>query len=93
MTHIHPGSIDGRGAAGRTGEGALHRQGPESPPGRRVLILSADVGEGHAAAARTLARQIEESPHPAQVTVTSGQEVGASLAVSWRLALLFERME
>jgi UDP-N-acetylglucosamine:LPS N-acetylglucosamine transferase len=39
---------------------------------RRVLILSADVGEGHAAAARALARQIEESPHPAEVTVIDG---------------------
>src|SRR5437868_3799005 len=39
---------------------------------RRVLILSADVGEGHAAAARALARQIEEAPQPAQVTVIDG---------------------
>jgi processive 1,2-diacylglycerol beta-glucosyltransferase len=39
---------------------------------RRVLILSADVGEGHAAAARALARQIEESPRHAQVTVIDG---------------------
>src|SRR5437870_12006465 len=39
---------------------------------RRVLILSADVGEGHAAAARALARQIEESPQPAEVTVIDG---------------------
>lgn len=40
--------------------------------GRRVLILSADVGEGHAAAARALARQIEEARQPAQVTVIDG---------------------
>jgi UDP-N-acetylglucosamine:LPS N-acetylglucosamine transferase len=40
--------------------------------GRRVLILSADVGEGHAAAARALARQIEESQRPAEVTVIDG---------------------
>jgi UDP-N-acetylglucosamine:LPS N-acetylglucosamine transferase len=39
---------------------------------RRVLILSADVGEGHAAAARALARQIEVAPQPAQVTVIDG---------------------
>ena len=39
-----------------------------TPPGerpererRRVLILSADVGEGHAAAARALAQQIDAS--------------------------------
>jgi processive 1,2-diacylglycerol beta-glucosyltransferase len=39
---------------------------------RRVLILSADVGEGHAAAARALARQIEDSDQPAEVTVIDG---------------------
>jgi processive 1,2-diacylglycerol beta-glucosyltransferase len=39
---------------------------------RRVLILSADVGEGHAAAARALAQQIENSPEPAEVTVIDG---------------------
>jgi UDP-N-acetylglucosamine:LPS N-acetylglucosamine transferase len=38
----------------------------------RVLILSADVGEGHAAAARALAEQIKSSPHPAEVTVIDG---------------------
>jgi UDP-N-acetylglucosamine:LPS N-acetylglucosamine transferase len=37
-----------------------------------VLILSADVGEGHAAAARALARQIESSTEPAEVTVIDG---------------------
>jgi UDP-N-acetylglucosamine:LPS N-acetylglucosamine transferase len=37
-----------------------------------VLILSADVGEGHAAAARSLARQIESSPEQAEVTVIDG---------------------
>jgi hypothetical protein len=36
------------------------RRVPDGP--RRVLILSADVGEGHAAAARALAQQIEVSP-------------------------------
>jgi processive 1,2-diacylglycerol beta-glucosyltransferase len=39
---------------------------------RRVLILSADVGEGHAAAARALARQIEDSEQEADVTVIDG---------------------
>jgi processive 1,2-diacylglycerol beta-glucosyltransferase len=43
------------------------RSGP-----KRVLILSADVGEGHAAAARALARQIENSPEPTEVTVIDG---------------------
>ena len=38
----------------------------------RVLILSADVGEGHAAAARALARQIEESGQLAEVSVIDG---------------------
>ena len=37
-----------------------------------MLILSADVGEGHAAAARALAEQISRSPHPAEVTVIDG---------------------
>ncbi len=46
--------------------------GPGRPRGRRVLILSADVGEGHAAAARALARQIEDSGQPAEVTVIDG---------------------
>ncbi len=44
----------------------------ERPSPQRVLILSADVGEGHAAAARALAQQIEASPHDAQVTVIDG---------------------
>jgi UDP-N-acetylglucosamine:LPS N-acetylglucosamine transferase len=39
---------------------------------RKVLILSADVGEGHAAAARALAEQIASSPEPAQATVIDG---------------------
>jgi UDP-N-acetylglucosamine:LPS N-acetylglucosamine transferase len=39
---------------------------------RRVLILSADVGEGHAAAARALAEQVTEAPEPAEVTVIDG---------------------
>ena len=47
-----------------------HPAGHES----RVLILSADVGEGHAAAARALAEQIEASQQQAQVTVIDGLE-------------------
>ena len=39
---------------------------------QRVLVLSADVGEGHAAAARALASQIEDSGQPAEVTVIDG---------------------
>jgi processive 1,2-diacylglycerol beta-glucosyltransferase len=39
---------------------------------RRVLILSADVGEGHAAAARALAAQLEEAPQQTEVTVIDG---------------------
>jgi processive 1,2-diacylglycerol beta-glucosyltransferase len=42
------------------------------PGPKRVLILSADVGEGHAAAARALAIQIASSPEPAEVTVIDG---------------------
>jgi processive 1,2-diacylglycerol beta-glucosyltransferase len=42
------------------------------PGPRRVLILSADVGEGHAAAARALAGQIERSPEQAEVTIIDG---------------------
>jgi processive 1,2-diacylglycerol beta-glucosyltransferase len=45
---------------------------PDHGGPRRVLILSADVGEGHAAAARALAQQIENSPEPAEVTVIDG---------------------
>ncbi len=45
---------------------------PRRPGPKRVLILSADVGEGHAAAARALAHQIETSPEPAVVTVIDG---------------------
>jgi processive 1,2-diacylglycerol beta-glucosyltransferase len=43
-----------------------------APGPRRVLILSADVGEGHAAAARALAEQIEDSPEQAEVTIIDG---------------------
>src|SRR5271166_348875 len=42
------------------------------PGPQRVLVLSADVGEGHAAAARALAEQVEASPQPTDVTVIDG---------------------
>jgi processive 1,2-diacylglycerol beta-glucosyltransferase len=46
---------------------------PSRAPGpRRVLILSADVGEGHAAAARALAAQLGEAEQPTEVTVIDG---------------------
>jgi processive 1,2-diacylglycerol beta-glucosyltransferase len=45
---------------------------PDHGGPRRVLILSADVGEGHAAAARALAQQIEGGSEPAEVTVIDG---------------------
>jgi processive 1,2-diacylglycerol beta-glucosyltransferase len=37
-----------------------------------VLILSADVGEGHAAAARALAAQLRDAEQPTEVTVIDG---------------------
>ncbi|HVR04981.1 MAG TPA: glycosyltransferase, partial [Solirubrobacteraceae bacterium] len=40
--------------------------------GRRVLILSADVGEGHAAAARALAEQLAVTAPDAEVAVIDG---------------------
>ncbi|HWH12235.1 MAG TPA: glycosyltransferase [Solirubrobacteraceae bacterium] len=39
---------------------------------RRVLILSANVGEGHAAAARALCEQLENGPDDVEVTVLDG---------------------
>lgn len=45
---------------------------PQPERRRRVLILSADVGEGHAAAARALAHQIESSGQAAEVSVIDG---------------------
>src|SRR5271166_6263116 len=48
------------------------RPDPDPAGRRRVLVLSADVGEGHAAAARALAQQIEASPQEADVTVIDG---------------------
>ena len=39
---------------------------------RRVLILSADVGEGHAAAARALKQQLEAGSDPVEVKIIDG---------------------
>lgn len=53
----------------------LHRRKSTScraPGPRRVLILSADVGEGHAAAARALAAQLKNAPEQNEVTVIDG---------------------
>ena len=47
---------------------------PTSGGPRRILILSADVGEGHAAAARALAEQLEAHPVETEVTVIDGLE-------------------
>ena len=50
-----------------------YRKPTDRVPGpRRVLILSADVGEGHAAAARALADQINDSSEQAEVTIIDG---------------------
>jgi processive 1,2-diacylglycerol beta-glucosyltransferase len=49
-----------------------HRNPRRTPGPERVLVLSADVGEGHAAAARALAQQIEASPKDVEVTVIDG---------------------
>ncbi len=59
----------------RTPTPPRERRPPSEDPdnrGRRVLILSADVGEGHAAAARALAQQIEASEQDAEVVVIDG---------------------
>jgi UDP-N-acetylglucosamine:LPS N-acetylglucosamine transferase len=47
-------------------------QTPRAEGPRRVLILSANVGEGHAAAARALCEQLETGPDPVEVTVIDG---------------------
>jgi processive 1,2-diacylglycerol beta-glucosyltransferase len=46
---------------------------------RRVLILSADVGEGHAAAARALREQLERSGEAVEVTLIDGLAAMGSL--------------
>jgi processive 1,2-diacylglycerol beta-glucosyltransferase len=48
------------------------RSAPNAASPRRVLILSADVGEGHAAAARALRDQLERSGEPVEVTLIDG---------------------
>src|SRR5690349_12127414 len=69
-----PSTRNRRRAQGRTPAGASRAQAGEPSSARptRVLILSADVGEGHAAAARALAEQVEASPRAAEVTVIDG---------------------
>jgi processive 1,2-diacylglycerol beta-glucosyltransferase len=49
-----------------------NRSAPNAAQPRRVLILSADVGEGHAAAARALRDQLERSDEPVEVTLIDG---------------------
>jgi len=44
----------------------------EKPTGRRVLIVSADIGEGHDGPARAIAAEIEEEEPEAQVTIVDG---------------------
>src|SRR4029077_3201997 len=46
--------------------------GDSGPKPQRVLILSADVGEGHAAAARALTQQLEASEQEVPVTTIDG---------------------
>jgi len=46
---------------------------------RRVLILSAEVGEGHAAAARALRQQLESCGEPVEVTLIDGLAAMGSL--------------
>jgi processive 1,2-diacylglycerol beta-glucosyltransferase len=45
---------------------------PRAPGPQRVLILSADVGEGHAAAARALRQQLESCGEPVEVEIIDG---------------------
>ncbi len=45
---------------------------PSRAATRRVLILSADVGEGHAAAARALAQQVDSSPELSEAKIIDG---------------------
>jgi processive 1,2-diacylglycerol beta-glucosyltransferase len=45
---------------------------PRAPGPQRVLILSADVGEGHAAAARALRQQLESCGEPVAVEIVDG---------------------
>jgi processive 1,2-diacylglycerol beta-glucosyltransferase len=60
------------GGHGRSEEPAPADDALARAAGRRVLILSADVGEGHAAAARALAEQLRSAPVPSDVTVIDG---------------------
>ncbi len=44
----------------------------ERPTGRRVLIVSADIGEGHDGPARAIAAELEEEQPEAQVAIVDG---------------------
>jgi processive 1,2-diacylglycerol beta-glucosyltransferase len=45
---------------------------PRAAGPQRVLILSADIGEGHAAAARALKQQLEACGEPVEVSIIDG---------------------
>jgi UDP-glucose 4-epimerase len=60
-----------RRRAARNGNGAAPAE-PTRPP--RVLILSADVGEGHAAAARAVAAEVAAEDPEAEIEVAEGLE-------------------
>src|SRR5260370_9848786 len=67
---------------------------PRADRPRRVLILSADVGEGHAAAARALKQQLEAGPEPVEVSLIDGlHEMGRVLQLvvedGYRIQLRF----
>lgn len=58
----------------RTGRASTSSGSPSdgAPAGRKVLILSANVGEGHAAAARALAQHVALDDPSAEVSVIDG---------------------
>lgn len=65
---------------------------PRAPGPRRVLILSADVGEGHAAAARALKEQLEDCGEPVVVDIIDGlaamgERLRAAVADGYRTQL------
>ena len=65
-------SLNGNGhAAGAVLAGAAGRGGAREP---RVLILTADIGEGHDLPARMIAADLEEEVPGAQVTIDNGLE-------------------
>jgi processive 1,2-diacylglycerol beta-glucosyltransferase len=65
---------------------------PRAPGPRRVLILSADVGEGHAAAARALKQQLETCGEPVEAAIIDGlaamgERLRAAVADGYRTQL------